>query len=88
MPYAFFVDDEEITGNLEKSLEGKEFSTELVLDIIYQEQAVFKVRPITRCTRLAKLKKIKRLLHICIISINYLQKKKKIIVRCQVMQKQ
>lgn len=52
MPYAFFVDDKEITGNLDECLDGKTISTELVVDIIYQEQAVFKVRPITRCTRL------------------------------------
>lgn len=52
MPYAFFVDDKEITGNLDECLDAKQkFSTELVVDIVYQEQAVFKVRPITRCTR-------------------------------------
>lgn len=52
MPYAFFVDDKEITNNLDECLDAKKkFSTELVVDIVYQEQAVFKVRPITRCTR-------------------------------------
>lgn len=51
VPYAFFVDDKEITGNLDECLDAKQkFSTELVVDIVYQEQAVFKVRPITRCT--------------------------------------
>lgn len=54
VPYAFFVDDVEITGSLDKCLDDPNFSTEHVLDIVYQEQAVFKVRPITRCTRLVK----------------------------------
>lgn len=51
MPYAFFLDDEEITDSIDESLKGKITSIEDVLDIVYQEQAVFKVRPITRCTR-------------------------------------
>lgn len=54
VPYAFFVDNIEITENLEKCLDNRNFNAEHVLDIIYQEQAVFKVRPITRCTRLVK----------------------------------
>lgn len=51
VPYSFFVNDKEITESLgatldEKTLEG----SEQVLDIIYQPQAVFKVRAVTRCT--------------------------------------
>ncbi|XP_048508800.1 notchless protein homolog 1 [Athalia rosae] len=50
VPLAFFVNDTEITECLEKSLE-KEFSTsEDVVEIVYQLQAVFKVRAVTRCT--------------------------------------
>lgn len=52
VPYAFFVDDKEITGNLDECLDIKKLNTEHVVEIVYQEQAVFKVRPITRCTRL------------------------------------
>lgn len=52
MPYAFFVDEKEITNNLDECLDDKNLNTERVVDIIYQEQAVFKVRPITRCSRL------------------------------------
>lgn len=55
MPYAFFIDDKEITEKLEDCLKDKKFTNELVIDIIYQEQAVFKVRPITRCTRLVQV---------------------------------
>ncbi|XP_046480875.1 notchless protein homolog 1 [Neodiprion pinetum] len=50
VPLAFFVNDTEITASLEKCLE-KNFSTsEDVVDIVYQLQAVFKVRAVTRCT--------------------------------------
>lgn len=50
VPLAFFVNDTEITECLEKSLE-KGFSTsEDVVEIVYQLQAVFKVRAVTRCT--------------------------------------
>lgn len=49
-PYIFFVNDSEIKQSLEKALDLKKIDTENVIDIIYQPQAVFKVRPITRCT--------------------------------------
>ncbi|XP_015121981.1 notchless protein homolog 1 [Diachasma alloeum] len=50
VPLAFFVNDVEVTGTLGENL-GKNFSTsENVVDIIYQPQAVFKVRAVTRCT--------------------------------------
>lgn len=35
---------------LEKTLAGQAVETEKVLDIIYQPQAVFRVRAVTRCT--------------------------------------
>lgn len=50
VPLAFFVHDVEIVTSLEKSLEKESVETEKVLDIIYQPQAVFKVRAVTRCT--------------------------------------
>ena len=50
-PYAFFVNDEEITESLEKTLEKQLVkSTEKVVEIVYQPQALFKVRAVTRCT--------------------------------------
>lgn len=49
-PYIFFVNDEEIKENLELSLDKKKTDFESVLSIVYQPQAVFRVRPVTRCT--------------------------------------
>lgn len=50
VPLAFFVNDVEITGSLIDNL-GKDFSiSENIVDIVYQPQAVFKVRSVTRCT--------------------------------------
>ncbi|XP_075709120.1 notchless protein homolog 1 [Rhinoderma darwinii] len=49
-PLAFFVHEVEIVTSLEKTLEKQTVETEKVLDIIYQPQAVFKVRAVTRCT--------------------------------------
>lgn len=50
VPLAFFVHDVEIVTSLEKTLEKQTVETEKVLDIIYQPQAVFKVRAVTRCS--------------------------------------
>ncbi|XP_068141600.1 protein Notchless [Drosophila tropicalis] len=49
-PYLFFVGDDEIKKSLEQTLDLAQVDTENVLDIVYQPQAVFKVRPVTRCT--------------------------------------
>uniref|UniRef100_A0A8C5N1R5 Notchless protein homolog 1 n=1 Tax=Leptobrachium leishanense TaxID=445787 RepID=A0A8C5N1R5_9ANUR len=49
-PLAFFVHEQEILTSLDKTLEKQSIETEKVLDIIYQPQAVFKVRAVTRCT--------------------------------------
>ncbi|KAK6190721.1 hypothetical protein SNE40_002522 [Patella caerulea] len=50
-PYSFFVKDVEITENLNKTLTKDQLEdTEKVLDIIYQPQAIFQVRAVTRCT--------------------------------------
>lgn len=50
LPFAFYVNNIEVTENLGKSI-GDNFSTsEDVVEIIYQPQAVFKVRAVTRCT--------------------------------------
>lgn len=50
VPYLFFVNDTEITKSLSHTLDVANLNTEGVVDIIYQQQAVFKVRPVTRCT--------------------------------------
>ncbi|XP_026464408.1 LOW QUALITY PROTEIN: protein Notchless-like [Ctenocephalides felis] len=50
VPYLFFVNEVEINKKLSNSIDLNTFDTEGVLDIVYQEQAVFKVRPVSRCT--------------------------------------
>ena len=51
VPYSFFVYDKEITDRLDQVLDEKTLEgSEQVLDIIYQPQAVFRVRAVTRCT--------------------------------------
>jgi len=51
MPYSFHLEETEITSNLAASF-GKlaSQSTERVLNITYYPLAVFRVRPVTRCT--------------------------------------
>lgn len=49
--YAFYVEEKEINNCLVDVLDINKLNTEHVVDIIYQEQAVFRVRPVTRCTR-------------------------------------
>ncbi|XP_023599158.1 notchless protein homolog 1 isoform X2 [Myotis lucifugus] len=50
LPLAFYVHDAEIVSSLGRTLEAQAVETEKVLDIIYQPQAIFKVRAVTRCT--------------------------------------
>ena len=50
VPYSFFVNESEITGTLQETLETQTLETEKVVEIVYQPQAVFKVRAVTRCT--------------------------------------
>lgn len=49
-PYIFFVNDNEIKESLKQALGSEHVETEKVIDIVYQQQAVFKVRAVTRCT--------------------------------------
>lgn len=52
IPLAFYVNDVEVEKCLQPYLSlNKEFSaSENIVDIIYQPQALFKVRSVTRCT--------------------------------------
>eukprot|EP00741_Cyanophora_paradoxa_P009357 tig00000144_g9065.t1 len=52
LPYAFFVKGEEVVEDLRGALRAQKeaVSGEQVLPILYQPQAVFRVRPVTRCT--------------------------------------
>lgn len=50
-PYSFYVNGVEITDNLEGALDDETIkSCESVVEIIYQAQAIFRVRAVTRCT--------------------------------------
>lgn len=48
-PYSFFVNEKEITSTLRAALDSSA-SEERVLTILYQPQAVFRVRAVSRCT--------------------------------------
>ncbi|XP_074105964.1 notchless protein homolog 1 [Cotesia typhae] len=48
VPISFFINDVEVVGSLQENLKGND--CEQVIDIVYQPQAVFKVRAVTRCT--------------------------------------
>ncbi|XP_038615160.1 notchless protein homolog 1 [Tachyglossus aculeatus] len=50
LPLAFYVDDAEIVASLGQTLAGRAVETEKVLDVVYQPQAAFRVRAVTRCT--------------------------------------
>ena len=50
LPYAFYLQDEEIVSSLSASLQEQRASTESVLSITYQPQSLFRVRAVTRCT--------------------------------------
>lgn len=49
LPYTFFVNEEEVVTNLLEVLEKQETDDEGVLTIVYQPQAVFRVRSVSRC---------------------------------------
>lgn len=49
-PYLFFLNDEEIKTNLKEAIVTKSVDLENVINIVYQPQAVFRVRKVTRCT--------------------------------------
>ncbi|XP_069695001.1 notchless protein homolog 1 [Periplaneta americana] len=50
VPYVFFVNEKEIKNSLEAALECEKINAEEVIEIVYQQQAVFRVRAVTRCT--------------------------------------
>ncbi|KAG8389225.1 hypothetical protein BUALT_Bualt02G0206700 [Buddleja alternifolia] len=50
LPYAFYVSDHELVVQLGLYLQKHKVSVEKVLTIVYQPQAVFRIRPVTRCS--------------------------------------
>jgi ribosome assembly protein 4 len=49
-PYSFYIEETEVTTDISERVEGLGLSTETVLKVKFQPQAVFRVRPVTRCT--------------------------------------
>ena len=50
LPYAFYLDGKEVVGELGQFLHDTGRSVEETLKIVYQPQAIFRVRPVTRCS--------------------------------------
>ena len=50
VPYLFFLNGHEIQTSIAECAKHQLLNTEKTLPIIYQPQAVFKVRPVSRCT--------------------------------------
>ena len=49
-PYLFFVNNQEVSINLAETLKYQLIDYESTLQIVYQPQAVFRVRGVSRCT--------------------------------------
>lgn len=49
-PFLFFINEKEVKSDLNKCIDFSSADTEATIDIVYQPQAVFKVRAVTRCT--------------------------------------
>ncbi|CAL9049333.1 notchless protein homolog [Musa acuminata AAA Group] len=50
MPYAFYISDQELIVQLGSYLQKNKVSVEKVLRIVYQPQALFRIRPVNRCS--------------------------------------
>lgn len=50
LPYSFFIQEVELAVELGAHLLKNKVSVETALQIVYQPQAVFRVRPVSRCT--------------------------------------
>ncbi|GLC40463.1 hypothetical protein PLESTB_001572700 [Pleodorina starrii] len=50
LPYSFYIEEQELLGELGTHLGAHKISVEKALRIVYQPQAVFRVRPVARCT--------------------------------------
>eukprot|EP00030_Apusomonadida_sp_AF-17_P006262 a678841_165.p1 GENE.a678841_165~~a678841_165.p1 ORF type:complete len:497 (+),score=152.31 a678841_165:45-1493(+) len=50
MPYSFFLSEDEIATSVAATLTEQGLSTESAIVIVYQPQALFRVRAVTRCT--------------------------------------
>ncbi|CAH8312831.1 unnamed protein product [Eruca vesicaria subsp. sativa] len=51
LPYSFYVSDEELLVSVGTYMESNGVSVENVLKIVYRQQAVFRIRPVNRCSQ-------------------------------------
>eukprot|EP00882_Tetradesmus_deserticola_P033717 GHRQ01038539.1.p1 GENE.GHRQ01038539.1~~GHRQ01038539.1.p1 ORF type:complete len:163 (+),score=40.14 GHRQ01038539.1:284-772(+) len=49
-PYSFYIEGQELAGELGEHLRKQQVSVEQSLRVVYMPQAVFRVRPVARCT--------------------------------------
>ncbi|KAK9503559.1 hypothetical protein O3M35_010092 [Rhynocoris fuscipes] len=49
-PFTFFVNEQEVIKSLDNVVQIDKLNTESVVDIVYQQQSIFKVQAVTRCT--------------------------------------
>ncbi|WVZ99814.1 LOW QUALITY PROTEIN: hypothetical protein U9M48_045060 [Paspalum notatum var. saurae] len=50
LPYTFYVGDEELSVQLGTYMQQKNANVEVTLRIVYQPQAIFRIRPVNRCS--------------------------------------
>ena len=50
LPYSFYLNDDEVTTALAATVQQQQLSTEAALTLVYQPQALFRVRAVTHCT--------------------------------------
>ena len=50
LPYSFYLNEEEITDALAATVQQQQLTTEAALTLVYQPQALFRVRAVTHCT--------------------------------------
>jgi len=50
LPYSFYLNDLEVVTLVGNHIEKEKVSTESVIPIIYEPQAIFRVNPVTRCS--------------------------------------
>ncbi|KAG1346954.1 notchless protein [Cocos nucifera] len=50
LPYAFYISDQELVVQLGTYLQQNKVSVEKVIRIVYQPQAIFRIRPVNRCS--------------------------------------
>lgn len=50
IPYAFYIEDAEVTDEVGRVMLKNDVSVEQVVNITYRPQAIFRIRPVARCS--------------------------------------